>query len=200
MKLILPLQNHCPMCKTSVNVNNSTFTLNGTRGEIKDSNIFFKVNLRRLVKNTIIITVEHSLNISSNEFIVNFIDKNSGLHCTSVPMEIIELYKKYISNLKCRLHYECTDCLSYRWTSNSFFLSLKENISISIDIEEFDIKIDDQNYYIYNFYYPPKKWTEIRYCQRNKNDLTYKTLKLPFLPVNDKIKITNKIKLLLPFY
>tara|TARA_R110000868_G_scaffold67046_5_gene199249 strand:- start:8359 stop:8946 length:588 start_codon:yes stop_codon:yes gene_type:complete len=195
MKLLIPWHKNCPLCHSTID--NPELRLNGVLGIIDDSKIKFRTKLRHLKKNKIISVIELSLDINSNDLSVNFLDKNTFENNLDVNLELLELYKKYNSNLINRLYFECSYCFEYRWTSNSFNLSLKHDTLLNIEKEVFDIVLNNETYYVHNFFSAPKKWTEIKYC---KGDKIRKSLTLPYVSVDDKEKIINKIKLLLPFY
>lgn len=193
MKFSFAFPMHCPICNNinplSIRFNNLT----GMNYGLNSSVTKFKTSLRSLHGNRITSNLEYVLDTSSNEMVINFLD-DRGNHKSVIPISLINSFKQYNNfSIKNMIYGECNSCKEYRFHSNEFALSLKEN-NLYIEREIFDFKYESKSYYINN--YPLKKSTEITTYNLNVSS----TKILPLIPFCDKLKFCNKLKLLLPFY
>lgn len=194
MRFVFEFPTKCPICN---NINPLSIKFNNLIGinlELNSSVIKFKTSLRSLNGNRIISNVSYLLDTSSNEMVINFLD-DQGNNKSVVPISLINSFKQYNNFSKKNMIYgECNSCKEYRFRSNEFALSLKEN-NLYIEREIFDFKYENKSYYINN--YPLKKSTEMTTYDLN---LSSQITILPLIPFCDKLKFCNKLKLLLPFY
>lgn len=195
MKFSIAMQKHCPICN---NIDNLSIRLNNLVGIQRGLNsdlIKFRTSLRSLNGNRIISNIEYHLDTINDDMSINFLDEFNN-YKSVISINLINLFKEYNFNSKKNiLHGECLSCKEYRFRSNEFALSLKEN-NLYIEREIFDFKYDNKSYYINN--YPMQKNTHMTVY--DIQNLSSKTTIMPLLPFCNKIKYCNKLKLLLPFF